>query len=84
MCRIGPMLILPLDLCGCHGAPACNVFGSYFPTWMFCALAGVALALVAHRLLMVHGFNKYVPAPLVVYLAFAIAAAFGLWLIWLQ
>lgn len=82
--RMMPALLLPLGVSGCTHAPAINVFGSFFPSWMLCAIIGAGVAMLAHRLLAPSGFNKTLPAPFAVYLAFAIATAFGLWLIWLQ
>jgi hypothetical protein len=37
--RAAPMLGL---LNGCDGAPSRNILGSYFPSWMVCALVGIA------------------------------------------
>jgi hypothetical protein len=34
---------------GCNGAPSRNILGSYFPSWMVCALVGIALALPLRR-----------------------------------
>jgi YtcA family len=73
---------LPL-LGGCSGAPSQNILGSYFPSWMICALAGILLAAVAHRVLARTGIDKAIPAPLLIYLAFAALFAFAAWLVWL-
>ena len=72
-----------LFLGGCSAAPSQSILGSFFPTWMFCALLGVVVALVAHRALVWAGVADRVPAPLLVYLAISIAGAFAFWLIWL-
>jgi len=50
---------------------------------MFCALAGIAATVVVRQLLTTTGLNTALPAPLVVYLALAVAFAFATWLIWL-
>ena len=47
-----PMLGL---LGGCDGAPSRNILGSYFPSWMVCALVGIALALVARAIFKASG-----------------------------
>ena len=65
-------------------APSQNILGSYFPSWMLCALAGIAATIVARQILVAAGLDKTLPAPLVVYLALAIAFAFASWLIWLD
>ena len=68
---------------GCSAAPSQNILGSYFPSWMICALVGVAGAIVARLIFVAVGIERYLPAPLVVYLALTAAFAFGIWLIWL-
>jgi hypothetical protein len=70
-------------LAGCDGAPSRNILGSYFPSWMVCALVGIVLALVARGVLNATGILQELPAPLVVLLAFGCAVNFAVWLIWL-
>ena len=79
--RTTPMLGL-LD--GCNGAPSRNILGSYFPSWMVCALVGIALALVARAIFKASGMLEELPAPFVVMLAIACAGTFAMWLIWLS
>jgi len=71
-------------LAGCSAAPSQNILGSYFPSWMLCALAGIGATIVVRQLLVATGLDKTLPAPLVVYLALAVAFAFASWLIWLD
>jgi hypothetical protein len=73
----------PLLLGGCSGAPSQNILGSYFPSWMLCVLAGICLALVMRRGLVLAGVDQALPAPLLVYLALAVFFAFATWLVWL-
>ncbi len=73
-----------LGIAGCSAAPSRNVFGSYFPSWMICALAGLGMTVVVRQLLVAAGIDKALPVPLVVYLSLAIAFAFAAWLIWLD
>ena len=68
---------------GCDGAPSRNILGSYFPSWMVCALVGIVLALVARGVLKATGLLQELPAPLVVLLAFGCAVNFAVWLAWL-
>ena len=68
---------------GCDGAPSRNILGSYFPSWMVCALIGLVLALVARAVLKATGLLQELPAPLAVLLAFGCAVNFAVWLIWL-
>jgi YtcA family len=40
-----------LFLAGCSTSPAQNMFGSFFPAWMVCAVAGIAGAIVLRQVL---------------------------------
>ena len=81
--RLTPWICLSGLVAGCDGAPSRNILGSYFPSWMVCALAGIALALEARAVLKLTGLLQEIPAPLVVLLAFGCAVNFALWLVWL-
>jgi hypothetical protein len=71
-------------LSGCEGAPSRNILGSYFPSWMVCALVGIALALAARAVVKATGLLEEIPVPFVVMLAIACAGTFAMWLIWLS
>jgi hypothetical protein len=79
--RAAPLLGL---LGGCDGAPSRNILGSYFPSWMVCALVGIALALAARAIFKASGLLEELPVPFVVMLAIACAGTFAMWLIWLS
>jgi hypothetical protein len=70
-------------LFGCSGSPSRNILGSYFPSWMVCALVGLVVALAARAGLKAAGLLSEVPAPLLVLLSFGCATTFALWLVWL-
>ena len=70
-------------LAGCSGAPSRNILGSYFPSWMVCALGGIAVGLLARSVLKAAGVLEEVPAPFAVILAIIVAASCALWLLWL-
>jgi hypothetical protein len=72
-----------LLLGGCSGAPSQNILGSYFPSWMICALIGIGLAVMARQGLALAGVDKFIPVSLLVYLAFAVFFSFATWLVWL-
>ncbi len=76
-----PMLGL---LGGCDGAPSRNILGSYFPSWMVCALVGIVLALAARAIFKTSGVLEEIPVPFVVILSIACAGTFAMWLIWLS
>jgi YtcA family len=70
-------------LAACSGSPSRNILGSYFPSWMVCALVGLVVALVARALFKAVGVLGELPAPLVVLLSIGCATTFALWLVWL-
>ena len=39
-------------LSGCSSAPSRNILGSYFPSWMICALIGMGLTIVVRCALL--------------------------------
>lgn len=79
----GALVAILVGCAGCDGSPSRNILGSYFPSWMVCALVGIVLALVARAVLKATGMLEELPAPLVVLMAFGCAVTFGLWLLWL-
>lgn len=75
-------ILLPGLSC-CDGAPSRNILGSYFPSWMVCALIGIAAAVIARAVLKSTGLLVELPAPLAVLLSIACAVTFAAWLVWL-
>jgi hypothetical protein len=73
-----------VSMSGCNGAPSRNILGSYFPSWMVCALAGIALALLSRAIFKASEILQELPVPFVVMLAIACAGTFAMWLIWLS
>lgn len=74
---------VPIGLAACSDAPAQNILGSFFPSWMLCVLAGIAAAVLVGKALSLVGVDKTLPAPLLVYLAFTVFFSFAVWLAWL-
>ena len=68
---------------GCSSAPSRNILGSYFPSWMVCALGGIAVGLIARVLFSTSGLIEEIPAPFAVILAIVVAATCAFWLAWL-
>ena len=81
--RLSTWIGLSALVAGCDGAPSRNILGSYFPSWMVCALVAIILTLVARAVLKLTGLLTELPAPLVVLLAFGCAVDFAIWLVWL-
>ena len=75
--------VLTFGVCSCDGSPSRNILGSYFPSWMVCALAGIVATVIARSILKATGLLGELPAPLAVMLAIACTVTFGLWLVWL-
>ena len=75
--------VLALGLSACDGAPSRNILGSYFPSWMVCAIGGIVAAVIARSILKSTGLLAELPAPVPVILAIGCAVTFGLWLLWL-
>ena len=80
--RVSTAAVLTL-LSGCSSAPSRNILGSYFPSWMICALIGMGATVVLRAVLAKAGIDEEVPMPIVVYLAFATAFSLAIWLLWL-
>jgi hypothetical protein len=70
-------------LSGCSSAPSKNILGSYFPSWMICALIGMGATVALRIVLAKAGIDEELPMPIAVYLAFATAISLALWLSWL-
>jgi hypothetical protein len=61
--------------------PSINLFGTFFPSWMLCAIAGVVVAVVAHKVIAAVGLRSEVKPPVLVYSSLALAGAFLIWLV---
>ena len=75
-------LAVTLAVSGCSHAPTLDLFGSYFPAWMLCAVAGILAAVIIRQILALIGVHEFVPAPLLTYTGFAVSGASLLWLFW--
>lgn len=75
--------VSPLYLSACSSSPSRNILGSYFPSWMICALLGLMMTIVVRALFTRAGIDGELPAPFMVYLCVFIASTFAIWLVWL-
>jgi hypothetical protein len=79
-------LLLPVSaaLNGCSpvGAPSFELFGAFFPAWMFCGLFGIVCALSARMAFVGSGLSNYLPHQLLVCTATGVIAATSAWLLW--
>jgi YtcA family len=63
-------------------SPTLDLFGSYFPAWMLCAVAGILVAVIIRQVLVAAGIGEYVIAPLLTYAGLAVSATLLVWLVW--
>jgi hypothetical protein len=60
--------------------PQINVIGSFFPSWMLCALVGIVSALLARRLFIRAGLDAYIGPPPLIYTSLALLVTLVLWI----
>lgn len=63
-------------------APSQNILGSYFPSWMLCALFGIILAVVVYNIFVKIRINEFIPFRLITYICIATSFTFIIWLMW--
>jgi len=72
-------------LAGCEErVPSINVLGAFFPAWMLCIIAGIALTLLARQLLTATGLDPWIGPRALVYPALALAFMFVTWIVFFQ
>lgn len=71
------------SLTACNASPSRNILGSYFPTWMVCALLGIVFVIAVRGVLVKTGVDAVLPVPVIVYLCMWTAATLAIWLVWL-
>jgi YtcA family len=59
--------------------PQINIIGSFFPSWMLCALIGIGAALLGRWLFVRTGLDPYVGPPPLIYSSLAILVTLVLW-----
>jgi hypothetical protein len=60
--------------------PTLNIFGTFFPSWMLCALLGIVAAIVAYNILSRTRLGNDVKPALLAYPSIALSVTFILWL----
>lgn len=81
--RTALILLSISALAACSASPSRNILGSYFPTWMICALLGLVAVVVLRAVLGKTGIDATLPIPVVVYLCIWITVTLAIWLLWL-
>lgn len=74
----------PALVTGCSGvgAPSFELFGAFFPAWLFCGILGVVAAAAARGFFVGTGISDLLPYQLFVCAAIGVIAACGAWLFW--
>ena len=64
--------------------PSLDVFGSFFPIWMFCLIVGIVLTLAIRPLLVWTRLDPELRPRVVVYPSMVALFACTIWLIWFR
>jgi hypothetical protein len=70
------------NTCSAAGAPSFELFGAFFPAWLFCGLVGLAASGAARGLFVGTGLSHLVPYQLFVCVAIGVISACLAWLLW--
>ena len=73
---------LALLATGCD--PLINVFGSFFPAWVVCMVAGTALTIAIRPLLVVLGLERHLGPLLLVYPSLGLLLTMLTWLVFFR
>jgi YtcA family len=69
---------------GCQNVPSINVLGAFFPSWMLCAIVGIALTLIVRWVLIAVRADGELGPRVVVYPALALVLGLGTWLLFFR
>lgn len=77
MRHIATSWLIAIALAGCtfNNAPSIYAFGSYFPSWLFCAVVGIVGAIVVRLIFIRLGLDDALPFRLFVYVCVALIIA---------
>ena len=76
------VILVPAGCSACSQAPSQDVFGSFVPSWLICAVAGFAAAVLCRFILKFAGLSDQLLAPPLTYVGIAVAVALAIWLLW--
>lgn len=74
------LLLTTFLAAGCSQAPSFDILGSYFPAWLVCILAGIAVASIVASLVSKLGRQNLLRWTILTYPCLAASVAFTLWL----
>ena len=69
---------------GCSGSPSISVLGSYFPDWLFCIVAAVALTVIIYLILKRLQAGQLLGPGAVAYPTLVIFLSLAVWLMLFQ
>ena len=75
------LLTAPVYLTGCEHSPDYSIFGSFFPVWIFCSVAGLLLMGAARAVILRTSIAEHLVAPVLLYFSIAVFFACTLWLL---
>jgi YtcA family len=68
--------------CSSNAAPSFDLFGAFFPAWLFCGIIGVVGALAARAVFVGTKLSNVLPFQLFVCTAIGVIIAIMAWLLW--
>jgi YtcA family len=75
----GIAVAMTLAAGGCD--PVIDIQGSFFPAWIACLAAGLALTALAHRLLALARLAPHLGPPLLIYPSLSLLLTLATWLV---
>lgn len=78
------LLVAVVSMGGCQRAPTFDILGSFFPVWIFCAVAGIIVAAIAREVFIHTKYETEIGPPVLVYPSLAALVAFVTWLIFFR
>jgi YtcA-like protein len=82
--RLAAVSLASLLMTACDHSPEYSIFGSFFPVWIFCSVAGLLLMAAARAVIVRTPIAEHLAAPVLLYLSMAILFACTLWLLFYQ
>lgn len=77
-------LMALLSRCTSGGAPSFELFGAYFPAWMFCGVIGIIGALIARAIFVATSVAEALPHQLTLCTGIGLIVALGVWLLFFR
>lgn len=76
------MTTAPTAGCRMGRSPSLVLFGSYFPSWMLCAILGIIVAVGSRIAIVRFGVAGVLPFQLLICVAIGLVAGVLAWLLW--